>query len=275
MKAYDIRLIAMDMDGTLLNSKQQISPGNAQALRAARDQGIKLAICSGRSPGDIAMFALENGLENCALLSLNGTYCLEQPLSAPFCNHVLDQETLNAALYIIRDEKMPFACYAQNRVVLFPMNGETRHSFWVAHEEGLLAPEILDETSGLEHVLSQGINKIICLASDEQSWQRTRQRLLQMERLDVSTSWPLDFELMPVPYGKGSAVAELAQKMGITAEQVMTFGDYDNDISMIAYAGLGVAMANATESLRRVAKTVTLSNDEDGVAHAIYQYALK
>ena len=70
----DLRLIAMDMDGTLLNSEQKISLENAKVLREAREQGIKLAICSGRSPGDIAMFALENDLQDCALLSLNGTY---------------------------------------------------------------------------------------------------------------------------------------------------------------------------------------------------------
>ena len=274
MSAYDIRLIAMDMDGTLLDSHQRISPGNAKALRDARERGIKLAICSGRSPGDIAMFALENGLEDCALLSLNGTYCLENPLGAPFCNHVLDHETLNAAMTMMRDEKMAFACYAQNCVVIFPVAGETGNSFWVAHEEGLLAPEILYGPSGMTHVLPKGINKIICLAPDETGWQRIRKRLLQLERLDVSTSWPLDFELMPVPYGKGSAVAELAQRLGLTASQVMTFGDYDNDISMIAYAGLGVAMGNATESVRKVAKATTLSNDEDGVAHGIYQYVL-
>lgn len=265
----------MDMDGTLLNSAQQISPGNAEALRMARDQGIKLAICSGRSPGDIAMFALENGLEDCALLSLNGTYCLETPLGAPFCNHVLDSETLNATMKIIQDEQMAFACYAQNRVVIFPTDGETGKSFWVSHDSGLLAPEVLYGPSALEHVLPQGVNKIICLAPDEESWQRIRARLLQIRTLDVSTSWPLDFELMPLPYGKGTAVAELAEKIGAGASQVMTLGDYDNDITMIAYAGYGIAMGNATKPILEAAKYVTLTNDEDGVACAIRRYALK
>jgi len=275
MPVNDIRLIAMDMDGTLLNSRQQISPENAKALREARQQGIKLAICSGRSPGDIAMFALENGLEDCALLSLNGTHCLDTPLGAPFCNHVLDRDTLNATMGIIQEEGMPFACYAQNRVVIFPVNGENGKSFWVSHDSGLLAPEILYGDSGLAHVTAQGVNKIICLAPDEEGWQRIRRRLLQLDRLDVSTSWPLDFELMPLPYGKGSAVAELAHKLGLNASQVMTLGDYDNDIGMIAYADFGIAMGNATQPILDAAKYVTLSNDEDGVAAAIRKYALK
>lgn len=275
MAVNDIRLIAMDMDGTLLNSEQQISPGNAQALREARQQGIKLAICSGRSPGDIAMFALENGLEDCALLSLNGTYCLHTPLSGAFCNHVLDKETLQSAMEMMREERMAFACYAQNRVVIFPEHGEDGHSFWVSHDSGLLAPEVLYGQKGLDHVLAQGVNKIICLAPDDAGWQRMREKLIHLKRLDVSTSWPLDFELMPLPYGKGSAVAELAQSMGLNASQVMAIGDYDNDIGMINYADFGIAMANATPPILDAAKYVTLSNDEDGVACAIRKYALK
>ena len=73
----DIKLIALDMDGTLLNSRQQLTDGNVNALKAAEAMGVKLAICSGRAPGDNALFALENGLDRCAILSLNGGYCLE------------------------------------------------------------------------------------------------------------------------------------------------------------------------------------------------------
>lgn len=275
MAAYDIRLIVMDMDGTLLNADQRISPGNAQALQQARMQGIHLAICSGRSPGDIALFALENGLEDCALLALNGTYCLRSPLADSFSEHVLPEETLKETIRIIRDEKQAFACYAQNRVVVCPQNKEDGHTFFVTHDHGLMAPEVLYGEEGLAHVWRRGVNKIINLAPDQESWERTRKRLLEVPGLDVSTSWPLDFELMPQGFGKGSAVCELAQMLQISMDQVMTFGDYDNDESMIACAGLGVAMANATECIKRAAKLVTLSNDEDGVADAIRKYALK
>ena len=89
-----IRLIAMDMDGTLLNSRQELSAGNVAALRAAEEKGVKLAICSGRLPGDIAAFAVESGLTDCALLSLNGAYCLGGPGKAAFANHVLDRDVL-------------------------------------------------------------------------------------------------------------------------------------------------------------------------------------
>jgi len=270
----DIRLIAMDMDGTLLNPAQQVSPGNAEALRKARAQGIHLAICSGRSPGDIGLFAMENGLEDCALLALNGLYCQRDVHSAPFAQHVLDEETLRETMRIIRDEKQPFACYAQNRLVIFPQDGEDAKTFFTVHDQHPDGPQILYGEEGFAQ-LTEGVNKIINFAPDQQSWERTRNRLLELPRLEVSTSWPLDFELMPKEWGKGTAVAELAAQLGLTADQVMTIGDYDNDESMIRWAGMGVAMANATDCIKNAAQFITLSNAEDGVAHAIEQFALK
>lgn len=271
----DIRLIVMDMDGTLLNEEQQITPETARTLREARSQGIHLALCSGRCPGDLAMFAMENGLEDCAMLALNGTYCLSAPLAASFADHVFDEKVLFEMLNVLQEAGHAIACYAQNRVVIFPVNGEDGRNFFVAHTQGLLAPEILYGPKGLEHVLTRGVNKIISLAPTQENWLETRNRLLQVKGLDVSTSWPLDFELMPAGIGKGSAVAELAGSLGLDASQVMTIGDYDNDESMIAWAGFGVAMGNATECIKKAAKWTTLSNAEDGAAYAIRKFALK
>ena len=269
----DIQLIAMDMDGTLLNPAQEVSPRNAAALRMARDQGIHLAICSGRSPGDIGLFALENGLEDCALLALNGLYCQRSANAKPFSQHVLDNETLRKTMRIIREEKQPFACYAQNKLVIFPQNGEDAKTFFTVHDNHPDGPQILYGEEGFAR-LTEGVNKIINFAPDQESWERTRRRLMELPKLEVSTSWPLDFELMPKEFGKGSAVSELAAQLGLTADQVMTIGDYDNDESMIRWAGFGVAMANATDCIKNAAQFITLSNAEDGVAHAIEKYAL-
>ena len=79
-----IRLIAMDMDGTLLNSRQELSAGNVAALRAAEEKGVKLAICSGRPAGDSGMFAVTHGFDQMAILSLNGGYCLDRPFGTAY-----------------------------------------------------------------------------------------------------------------------------------------------------------------------------------------------
>lgn len=271
----DIRLIAMDMDGTLLNSQQTISPENARALQEARKQGIRLAICSGRSPGDIALFALENHMEDCALLSMNGTYCLHNAHEEePFSEHLLEPDTLAKTIAVIREHRMPFACFAQNQVVIVD-NDAYGYDFWVSHSGGELAPKLLYNDEGLHAVWERGVNKIIVIGETQEAIEQARTALEAVPGLDVTSSWARNLELMPGGFNKGSAVRELAEALGLSAEQVMTFGDYDNDESMIAYAGLGVAMANATDCVKRASKLVTRSNDEDGVAWAIRKYALK
>lgn len=270
----DIRLIAMDLDGTLLNSDQKVSQGNAETLRQAARQGVKIALCSARAPGALAQLALENGLNDAALLSLNGTYSLLSPLGEPFGNHMMNAETLNAVVRILQEEEMSFVCHAQNRVVLFLKPHETPERFWLTTEEKLLLPEMLFGMDGLAHVTKIGANKVLTLADSLPQWERCGEKLRRIEGLNVSCSWPLDFELLQEGYDKGSAVRELAETLGLQASQVMTLGDYDNDISMLKYAGLGVAMGNGSDAAKQAADWVTLSNDEDGVAHAIRTYAL-
>lgn len=270
----DIRLIVMDMDGTLLNPDQEVSPRNAEALRKAAAQGVHLAICSGRSPGDIALFALENGLQDCALLSLNGLYCQRRAFEEPFAQHLLDEETLRDVIAIIRDERQPYACYAQNSICIFPQDGEDAKTFFTVHDADPRGPQVLYGEEGYAK-LTQGVNKLINFAPNQESWERTRRRLMALPRLEVSTSWPLDFELWQKGFGKGSAVSELAAQLGLTADQVMAIGDYDNDESMIRWAGMGVAMENATECIKQAAQFITLSNAEDGVAYAIEKFVLK
>ena len=128
--------------------------------------------------------------------------------------------------------------------------------------------------AGLDALRAQGVNKLLCMARDEEKLERVRQALSALPGLDVTSSWSMNLELMPAGVNKGMAVAALAQRLGIGPESVMALGDYDNDVSMLSYAGVSVAMANASERARAAARYRTLSNDEDGVAHAIQRYAL-
>lgn len=277
MQTTDIRLIVMDMDGTLLNSHGQISPGNRDALLAAREKGIHLAIGSGRSPGDIAAFASENGLNDCALLSLNGAYCQLAPNAPAFANHTLPDETAEMLQSILRPTKTTYGFFAQNTVSIFENGATVNENFWFSHMEGPYAPVLLRGEEGFQSMLHNchGVNKLMCAASTQHAMDDVLYQLQTLDSLDLFMSWPLNLEIMPRGIGKGLAVQELAEHLGLNASQVMTIGDYDNDLSMIEYAGWSVAMGNACDSIRRAAKYSTLSNDEDGVAYAIRQYALK
>ena len=274
MHTYDIRLIAMDMDGTLLNSAQEISRENLSALMEARRHGVTVAICSGRLPGDAGLYAINAGLLDCAILSLNGGYCLDRPDGTAYANHTLTGDALEMCLSVLVPMGMTFACFLQNRIVVFSGSAD-QHSFtWATYMEGEGAPACFYGMEALERIRADGVNKLVCLAPDAVRLEDARKRFKLIPGLEVTSSWPQNLELMPVGVNKGSAVCELATRLCLTPRQVMAIGDYDNDESMIAYAGLGVAMGNATCRIRKAAKHVTLTNDEDGVAAAIRRFVL-
>ena len=270
----DIRLIAMDMDGTLLNPYQIISPGNAEALQLARKAGIKLAICSGRGAGDIAMFALENGLPDCALLGTNGTHCWLNPDGTVIADHVFEREALEAMLRVLNAEGVLFSLFAQNTVLVFNDPKHATDCWWTSHPEGDYAPQILHGMENLSRVLQPGVNKLVICTNDPEQLSRIRRVLEEIEKIEISSSWVNNLEIMPQGCNKGTAVAELAAQLGLTRDQVMTFGDYDNDLPMIAWAGWGVAMGNACEAVKKIARMTTKTNAEDGVGWAIKTIAL-
>ena len=170
--------------------------------------------------------------------------------------------------------RFPFGCFAQNRLAIFEGDFPVEGEFWGTYTRGRFAPQYLYGMAGLCALKAQGVNKLLCMAQDEAKLERVRQELAALPGLDVTSSWSMNLELMPAGVDKGMAVAALAQRLGIGPVRVMALGDYDNDVSMLSYAGVSVAMANASEQARAAARYRTLSNDQDGVAYAIRRYAL-
>lgn len=267
------RLIAMDMDGTLLNPAQRLSEGNRLALLDAHRAGIQLAICSGRMPGDSALFALENGLEHIAILGLNGGCCQRSPLEAPYVNHVLPGKSALACCRLFSSRNTTFGLFLQNRVAIFQGAAQMRRCDWGSHWDEPGAPEMCFG-GDLTQLAARGINKIVCVEDDPRLLALLRKELEGLEGLQVTSSWVNNLELMPAGVDKGLAVKELAQELGLLPSQVMVIGDYDNDLSMFACAGFAVAMGNAPNHVKAAADAVTLSNARDGVAYAIRRWAL-
>lgn len=268
-----IRLIAMDMDGTLLNPAQQLSENNRLALLEAQKAGIQLAVCSGRMPGDSAMFALENALEHIAILGLNGGCCQRSPLAEPYVNHTLPPEIVRTCGALFANFNVTYGLFLKNHVVIFQGTKELRRCDWGGHWDTPDSP-VMTFGGDLETLSVQGVNKIVCVEDGEELLASIRKRLERLEALQVTSSWVNNLELMPQGVDKGLAVREAAREWGIDLSQVMVIGDYDNDLSMFRCAGLAVAMDNAPAHVKAEADVITLSNAEDGVAYAIRKWAL-
>ncbi|MDD3411738.1 MAG: HAD-IIB family hydrolase, partial [Eubacteriales bacterium] len=146
---------------------------------------------------------------------------------------------------------------------------------WGSHQRRPHSAEYCFGDEAMNRYKDEGVCKIVYIDLPRHPRiEELRARLSALNGLDVTSSWENNLELMPAGVGKGPAVSELAQRLGIKREQVMCLGDYDNDLSMIEYAGVGVAMENGSDRVKRAAAWIAPSNQECGVAQAIRRFAL-
>lgn len=270
-----IKLIAMDMDGTLLDDQQRIPEENLTALKQAMTQGVHIAICSGRSASDVSYFASDAGLDQCAILALNGACCLNAPHQEPYSVSTVLAKTADRVTDILLKHGVTFACFQKNRVIVLQNDYQVQKLNWGTHVARDNVNAYAYGVESLERFKAEGICKFVYIDEDcSPRIEQIRQELLPLKGLFVTSSWSNNLELMPQGVSKGVALRELAQQLGIAQAEVMAMGDYDNDLDMIEYAGFGVAMGNASERVKRAAKHITLTNEENGVAVAIRRFVL-
>jgi Cof subfamily protein (haloacid dehalogenase superfamily) len=274
-----VRLIAMDMDGTLLDGRPyRIPEENVKALRMASERGIHLALCSGRVPDDAMFFAVDAGLDM-TVLGENGGCRLDHPLGEIRDSHMLAPDLACRLLEAL--EATGFLCgvFRENELAVSQL--EKDHSradiMWGANvlRKGSRG-SITYGKNATRSLAERGCNKIVVVDEDDGGELPKILPTLQplMDQLSLSSSWRNNLEFNPKGADKGAAVTALAKDLQIPMSDVMTIGDNDNDVSMLRCAGWSVAMGNANTNAMAAAKFVTLKNTEYGVAEAIRALAL-
>ncbi|MED2942336.1 sugar-phosphatase [Bacillus swezeyi] len=266
------KLIAIDMDGTLLNDLHEVTEEVRNALHAAKTKGVKIVLCTGRPLGGVSRYLEELNLNedgdyviayNGALVQNTHTqevvseltlgyedvtslYKLSQTLDTPM--HFFD----SSHLYTPNREISPYTVY-ESYVTQVPLRFRTMEEI----PEDILAPKAMyiDEPEKLERTIA-AIPKEV------------------KERYTMVKSSPFFYEILHPAASKGNAVRQLADLLGIAKEEVMAIGDNGNDLTMIDWAGCGVAMGNAIPEVKASANYETRSNNENGVAHAIQELVL-
>ncbi|MDO5547551.1 MAG: Cof-type HAD-IIB family hydrolase [Eubacteriales bacterium] len=261
------KLIALDLDGTVLNSKIEVLPSTIEAVAFARRQGIKVVVATGRIVGEAAQFAREIGASSAMITS--GGAAISDPVnkldvkewtipvetSAQIMEH-LQGRPISAMIYV--GEHLYMTSYSDRQF----KKSRRVEGYWSSRViEDDIARRIREEQLGVCKIFARGDLTELADA------------LCQFNCLPgiyITRSAEDNFEVMPSGINKGHALRTLADLMGISMEQVIAIGDSDNDSDMLKACGMPVVMANGDDAVKKLARYLTSSNDEGGVAQAIY-----
>ncbi len=264
-----IKLIVTDLDGTLFNSKHELTERTEKALKTAIEKGIKVVLATGKTRisglGVIERLNLDTPgiyLQGLAIYNPDGTVRWQQ---------TLDPNVARTAINAGEDRGFTMVAYSGTRVLCRAHNRDTDEL--MNYHEG--APEAVGP---LQNILDDvPVNKVLAirLAQPRQVTALRWQLSMQINGTGKLVQALDDMlELLPPGASKGAALKMLLKDLKIPAEQVVAIGDGENDIEMIQIAGVGVAVGNAHQKLKDVADHVVASNDEDGVAEAVERYVL-
>lgn len=265
------RLLAVDLDGTLLNSGKRISEENKKAIKRVTEKGIKVVICSGRVFKGARVFAGELNLEE-LLISCNGAVIKDLKTDELLYSNLLRKEDCYKVADYCRKEDVYFHAYIDND--MFTENPECPSAtYWMGNDE---LPEkdrvkinVVDDFKRIVSESETLVTKMVVISKNPELLSKLRDKVCEISTVDVMSSQEDNFEVVNNGVNKGTALKFLSEKLKIPRGEIIAIGDNENDYAMLKFAGLSIAMENAQDSIKEIADFITLSNDENGVAEAI------
>lgn len=249
------KAVFSDIDGTLLNSQHQITPKTEEAIKNVLKQGVPFIPVSARPPYAITPYTEQLGAQH-GMICYSGALILDKNLTALYSVTLEPQDLQKLNELLANFMPLSISYYAALDWFCNDVNND-----WIKQESeitGLSAKSMQDNLTE--------VHKILVMGSAEEI-QRVEPVLKQaLPHLSIHRSKDEYLEITNSATTKAKAIQFMAQHLGISAEQVIAFGDNFNDLDMLQYAGLSVAMGNAPDAIKQVAKEVTATNNEDGIA---------
>ena len=268
----DIKCIALDLDRTTLNAQGKLSKANEEAIRKAVAKGIHVCIASGRAfdtlPQDVVSIpGIEYAITSngAAVYRIQDKQCLR--------SYVLTEQSVKKILELTKDFPVTYegfirgTAYAAKEYIEDPVKfGATEHAVAYVQSTRHLQDDIVSFLK--QH--DDELDSMDIVVKDEAQKQKVIEVLkAEVEDIYITSSISQLVEISYKDAGKRSGVKFITEYLGLNPKQVVAFGDADNDIDMLEYAGCGIAMENASNGLLAVADAVTLHHDRDGVAYAL------
>ena len=268
-----IKLIGLDVDGTLMNSRNQLTPGTVQALQAAADSGLHVALATGRMLSECDELLAQLPMIRYAM-TCTGTQVIDLQTGETLFRHSLTADELRRLC-------RKFDGLDTMLEIFDDRDGLIHNSAWhLANAERYCShglAEAIRRYHGAEENLAQYLedftgptNKLHMFFGTIAEKQEGFARMAGEPYVYIE-SCANDLEIMPQNVDKGTGLEALAQVLGLDASEVMAIGDAGNDIGMLRYAGLAVVMGNGTDEAKAWADRITLDNDHDGAAWAVRQ----
>jgi Cof subfamily protein (haloacid dehalogenase superfamily) len=262
------RLVALDVDGTLIDSRHRITERTVKAIKSAASKGIIFIISTGRPIQSAIPMMEELGLD-VPFITYNGAMVV-MGKSGDILYEVCIEPGHAGEIYRLGEEYgTTIIVWSKNRLYVNRM--DERAYFY--GKQARTMPELLADP---ERIFRQGVIKILWYDEIESINRYVEEMKFKLKGdVNYHTSKPFYLEFVNNSVSKALALQKISEYYGIKRNEIIAIGDGYNDLSMIEYAGLGVAMANSEQEIKGRADYITLSNDEDGVAEVIEKFLLR
>ncbi len=274
-KSDRYQLVVSDLDGTMLDTGHHIPEENLKAARALREAGIDLTLATGRMDGMARLFVHELEI-NLPIIACNGAIIRNCETESIIQQHILPEAQCRALIEWLIKMEIDFLAYHAD-AVFYPDQSISIQYFFDynarAQAGGIKTIPVYKLES---HYKTTGVEflKIMVRVPDPDRYAALCSFLQTLNQCEAVQSMDYAIDIMAKGVSKGQALRELAEWLKIDMRKIVAIGDHDNDVSMINAAGTGIAMGNATKSVKLISDVETAENSEAGFAKAVYRYML-
>ena len=269
-----VRIIALDLDGTLLNSAKELSSANLAALKRAADAGIEIVPTTGRFYGAMPQVIRDLPFIHYAI-TINGAQVADLRTGEILYRAEMPWQQAVDLMEFLDPQPVIYDCYMDNDAFMTAALKERIDEMVSSPHYRKMIRELRKPVPELKAFLTErghDVQKVQFFTDKPELWAQMMKELPErFENLCVSSSVSDNVEINQIHANKGEALYALADHLGVEREATLAFGDGLNDLSMLKAAGIGVAMANASPACLAAADLVTGHHDEDGLAQGIYQ----